>query len=304
MTPLGRTVSATRRGLAVAVLLVVVVLVVTACAASAATGTIRVGASSSTEDRLLAEIYARGLELRGIEVERDFGPGMPESTVADLREGSVDLVPASTGDLLRSLDPGATATSAPEVYAQVRTRLPPTLAVLAPSAAEDKDAVVVTRSFAQQYALRSIVDLAPLCARTVFGGPPDFRTRPDGLPGLQRLYGCTPPYRALAPGAAAAVAALRDGTVQAAELVTTDPSIPTNDLVVLEDPAWNVAAQNVVPVIRRASSTDPKVDDVLDGISAQLDTQVLTDLNRRVTGPDASDPALVARDWLSSAGIG
>lgn len=304
MTSPGRPVTAGRRGLAVAVLLAVLVLL-GACRASAAPDTVRVGSSGSTEDRLLAEIYARGLQLRGVEVERAFGPGVRATSFADLRDGSFDVAPASTGDLLRLLDPRASATASPEVYAQVRERLPPTLTVLAPSAAEDKDAVVVTRAFAQQNALRSIADLAPVCARTTFGGPPEFRTRPDGLPGIQRLYGCTfASYRALDGGGAATVDALRVGAVQAAVLGTTDASIATNDLIVLEDPRGNVAAQNVVPLVRTVTSSDPRVVEVLDRISSQLDTSVLTDLNRRITGPDASDPALVARDWLSAAGIG
>jgi osmoprotectant transport system substrate-binding protein len=99
------------------------------------------------------------------------------------------------------------------------------------------------------------------------------------------------------------VAALRDGTVQAADLFTTDASIPENDFVVLEDPRSNFAAQNVVPLINRAKTSDPRVPDTLNQISARLDTATLTDLNRRLAGPDRPDPAQVARDWLASAGI-
>ena len=96
----------------------------------------------------------------------------------------------------------------------------------------------------------------------------------------------------------------RDGSIQAADLFTTDPSIPNNDFVILDDPKSNFAAQQVVPLINASKLANPAVADVLNKISQKLDTATLTDLNRRLDAPDKPDPAQVARDWLSSAGIG
>ena len=113
------------------------------------------------------------------------------------------------------------------MYAAIGRRLPPPLVLLAPSAAEDKDAVVVTRAFATANNVRSIADLTRLCPTVAFGGPPEFATRPYGVPGLARNYGCTfREFRPLDSGGPLTVAALRAGTVQAADLFTTDPSIP------------------------------------------------------------------------------
>ena len=272
--------------------------------APAAADTIRVGSANFTENRLLGEIYATALQIRGVKVERNFGIGSRETYFPALRDGSIDLIPDYTGNLLQYLDKNATATQPAEVYQQVTQKLPPNLKVLQPSQAQDKDAVVVTRAFAQQNNLRSIADLAPICNRVTFGGPPEFQTRPYGVPGIQRLYGCTfQSYRSLDAGGPLTVAALKDGTVQAADLFTTDSSIPENDFVALEDPKDNFAAQNVVPLIT-ASKADPRVADVLNLVSSKLDTQVLTDLNRRLASPSKPDPAQVARDWLTSAGIG
>jgi osmoprotectant transport system substrate-binding protein len=267
--------------------------------------TIRVGSANFPENRLLAEIYATALSIRGVQVERRFGIGNRETYFPQVRDGAVDLVPDYTGNLLRYLDPNATATAPADVYAQVAQRLPPTLRVLQPSAAQDKDGVVVTRAFAAQNGVRSIADLARLCPTLTFGGPPEFATRPYGIPGLARTYGCTlRAFRALDSGGPLTVAALRQGTVQAADLFSTDPSLAMNDFVVLDDPRSNFAAQQVVPLINATKLAKPAVADVLDLISEKLDTATLTDLNRRVEGPDKPDPAQVARDWLSSAGIG
>ena len=274
-------------------------------AAPSPQGTVRIGSANFTENRLLAEIYATALEIKGVTVERHFGIGSRETYFPALQRGEIDLVPDYTGNLLQFLDPQATATASDQIYQQLTAKLPPQLALLPQSAAEDKDAVVVTRPFATQHHLRSIADLAPLCPTIAFGGPPEFQQRAYGVPGLQRNYNCTfREFRALDAGGPLTVAALRDGTVQAADLFTTDASIPENDFVVLADPRSNFAAQNVVPVINRAKTSDPRVTDTLNKISARLDTATLTDLNRRLAGPDRPDPAQVARDWLASAGVG
>jgi osmoprotectant transport system substrate-binding protein len=274
-------------------------------AAPSAQGTVRIGSANFTENRLLAEIYATALETKGVTVERRFGIGSRETYFPALQRGEIDLVPDYTGNLLQFINPQATATASDQIYQQLTTVLPPQLQLLQQSAAEDKDAVVVTRAFATQNNLRSIADLTPQCPAIAFGGPPEFQQRPYGTAGLTRLYGCTfREFRALDAGGPLTVAALRDGTVQAADLFTTDSSIPENDFVVLDDPRSNFAAQNVVPVINRAKTTDPRVADVLNQISAKLDTAVLTDLNRRLAAPDRPDAATVARDWLASAGIG
>jgi osmoprotectant transport system substrate-binding protein len=273
-------------------------------AAPSAQGTVRIGSANFTENRLIAEIYATALEQKGVTVERRFGIGSRETYYPALQRGEIDLVPDYTGNLLQFLDPQATATASDQVYQQLGTKIAPNLQLLQQSAAEDKDAVVVTRAFATQNQLTSIEDLTRLCPTIAFGGPPEFQQRSYGVPGLQRNYNCTfKEFRALDAGGPLTVAALRDGTVQAADLFTTDASIPENDFVVLADPRSNFAAQNVVPVVNRAKTSDPRVADTLNQISAKLDTTTLTQLNARLAGPDRPDPAQVARDWLNSAGI-
>lgn len=273
--------------------------------APSAADTIRIGSANFTENRLLAEIYATALSIRGVKVERQFGIGSRETYFPGLRDGSIDLVPEYTGNLLQYLDAQATATAPADVYAQVTQKLPPPLRVLQASPAEDKDAVVVTRAFATQNNLTSLADIGRLCPTMAFGGPPEFQTRPYGIPGIQKTYGCTfKEYRSLDAGGPLTVAALRDGSIQAADLFTTDASIPNNDFVVLADPQSNFAAQQVVPLVNGNKLTNPAVADVLNLISQKMDTATLTDLNRRLDAPDKPDPAQVARDWLSAAGIG
>ena len=135
-----------------------------------------------------------------------------------------------------------------------------------------------------------------------FGGPPEFKTRPDGIPGLEKNYGVTfGNYKALDAGGPLTVNALKNGQVQAADLFTTDPSITSNKFVILDDPKSNFAAQNILPLINKAKATDG-VKAVLNAVSAKLDTATVGGLLTKVV-VDKQDPDKVATDWLASAGI-
>lgn len=265
---------------------------------------IRIGSANFTENQLLAEIYAAALEAEGVQVEKELNIGSRETYFPGLQDGSIDLIPEYTGNLLQYIDEDTTATEPQQVYDQVVANLPDGLEVLEMSSAEDKDAVVLTRETADRLQVRSIADLAPRCGELVFGGPPEFAERPYGLPGLERLYGCTfASFRSLDAGGPLTVTALQDGTVQAADLFTTDPAIAQNGFVILEDPKQNFAAQNVVPLINSAKLTDG-IREKLNAVSAALDTATLLELNTTLASPEKPDVAQVARDWVAAEGLG
>lgn len=269
---------------------------------AAASNTIKIGSADFPENRLLAEIYAQTLEAKGVKVERNFGIGAREVYFPGLTDGSIDLVPDYTGVLLQFINKAAPETEAEAVYTALQSQVPAPLTVLNKAAAENKDAVVVTAATAQQYGT-SLAAYGPVCGQLVFGGPPEFQTRPDGLPGLAETYGCTfKEFRALDTGGSLTVKALEDGTVQAADLFTTDPTIEDKGFVVLQDPQSNFAAQNVVPLINKAKAT-PDVIAALNAVSAKLTTEGLIDLNRQLNAPDKPNVDVVAKAWLAANGL-
>lgn len=263
---------------------------------------IRVGSGNFTESTLLAEIYAGALQAKGLKTQR-ISLGSRETYILGLKDGSVDLMPEYTGTLLQYFDKQAEQTESNEVYAALQRVVPAPLIVLNKAEAEDKDAVVVTRATAQRYNARTIADLAPHCGELVFGGPPEFQTRPDGIPGIQRKYNCAfQSYRSLDTGPLT-IAALEAGNVQAADIFTTNSAIAEKDFVVLEDPANNFAAQNVVPLINSTKAAD-QVKQALNAVSAKLTTQTLIELNAKANAPDKPNVSTVAKEWLTTSGLG
>jgi glycine betaine/choline ABC-type transport system substrate-binding protein len=143
---------------------------------------------------------------------------------------------------------------------------------------------------------------ATIASKLIMGGPPEFKTRPDGLPGLQKNYGVTfGKYTVTDTGGPVTVSSLKNGQIDAADLFTTDPAIKSNGFVILEDPKSNFAAQNILPIINKSKATDG-VKKILNGISAKLTTSGLSDLLTKVQ-VDKQDADAVAKQWLSDNGL-
>ncbi|GAA4477479.1 ABC transporter substrate-binding protein [Rhodococcus olei] len=265
-----------------------------------------VGSANFPESETVANVYAEALRANGFAVSTKLGIGSRETYVPALRDGSIDVIPDYTGNLLQFLDKNATATSAPDVNAALTAAVGPDLAITTPAPGEDKDAVVVTRGTADRWQLTGIGDLAPHSPEVTFAAPAEFQERPAGLPGLRENYGLDIAPGNFVPiadgGGPATVRALADGKVTAANIFTTSPAIGANDFVVLADPKNNFPAQNVVPLLRAQKKSD-KLSAVLDAVSAKLTTDQLIALNDAVSGDAKTEPADAAARWVQAQGL-
>lgn len=143
---------------------------------------------------------------------------------------------------------------------------------------------------------------ATVASKLVLGGSPEFKTRTDGIPGLARVYGVAfGSYKTLDAGGPLTINALKNGQIDAGDIFTTDPSIPANGFVVLQDPKNLYAAQNVLPLINKAKAT-AGVSATLKAVSDKLDSSTLAQLDVHVI-TDKQDPDAVAKGWLAAAGL-
>lgn len=265
-------------------------------------GTITVGSANFSENVLLAEMFAQALEAKGQKVEKKLNIGSREVYIPALQDGSIDLLPEYTGNLLLHFKPKATETESDTVYAALDGALPDDLSALDMSEAVDEDALVVRAETAKKYNLKSIEDLKPVAGKLVVGGSSEFRERKAGLKGLEEVYGLKfKEYKTLDVAGPLTVQALKGGDVDVSQLFTTQSAIPDNNFVVLEDPKHIHIAQNIVPLIRESKASD-EVKAVLNEISAKLDTEKVTALVRRIdVGKENADT--VAKDFLTESGL-
>jgi osmoprotectant transport system substrate-binding protein len=306
--------SSTRRT-SLAILAAVLALITAACGSSNPLGggavsgdlkSIIVGSADFPESKIIAEIYAQALEANGFTVGRQFGIGSRETYVPAVRDHSIDLIPEYTGNLLKYFDPESTVTTPEAIELALLRVMPGDLSILTPSPAEDKDTLAVSRETANRWNLKSIADLAAHSPEVKLGAPSEFLNRTEGVPGLKKLYGLdiTPNnFVAISDGGGpATVRALVDGTVTAADIFSTSPAIPENDLVVLEDPKNNFPAANVVPLVSSQKKSD-ELKTVLDAVSAKLTTEALIELNTATSGNAGVDPDEAAREWVQDNGF-
>jgi osmoprotectant transport system substrate-binding protein len=269
---------------------------------AAPTDTIVVGSANFQENVVLADIYAEALKAKGVKVTTKLNIGSRETYIPALKDGSIDLIPEYSGVLLQYFDKKATAVSSDEVYSALQKAPTAPLTVLTQSPAEDKDAIVVTKDTAGKYNLKSIADLAAVANKLTLGAPPEFQTRADGIPGLQKTYGVTfKSFKKLDAGGPLTQNALKNGQIDAGDVFTTDPLIAKNQWVALADPKNLYTAQNVVPLINSKKASDT-VKSALDAVSAKLTTDDLVQLNEKVS-LNKQNPVTVAKAWLSTAGL-
>jgi osmoprotectant transport system substrate-binding protein len=267
---------------------------------------ITVASFNFPESVLLAELYAQALRSAGFQVELSLDLGARELVEPALQRGLVELVPEYAGSALDFVAGEGSASPDERVThrALVLAMASRGLTVLAPSPAQDRNGIVVTRATATRYGLHSISDLGPIAPELAFGGPPECRERQLCLAGLASVYGLR--FKSFVPldeGGGLTVAALQGGQVQVALLFTSDGQIDANGFVLLEDDRHLQPAENVTPVIRTDVLTKfgPQLADVANAVSAALTTEDLQRMNAEIAA--GRSPRAVASAWLSEHGL-
>lgn len=298
----------TRKGLSALAGIAVAALALAGCASSnplgtgssagaSAGGTIVVGSQAYYSNEIIAEIYAQALEKNGLTVTRKFNIGQRDAYIPLLENGTVTLFPEYTGNLLQFFDKNTKARTSADVYAALPAALPSGLAVLDQSTATDGDSYTVTKAFADKYKLKTIADLKNVTVPLTLGGNAELAQRPYGPTGLKSTYGVDVAFSATGD---TTVDDLVAGTVNIANVYTSEPRIQTDKLVVLQDPAGLFLASNVVPVVNSASAG--AVKDIINKVSAKLTPEGLVALNVQST-VDQKSPADIAKKWLADNGL-
>lgn len=264
-------------------------------------GIITVGSADFPESVMLGHMAAGALEARGFDVETQLNIGSREIYFPAMQNGQIDVLMDYAGALLAFLTGGTDSTDTDQIMEDLRDELGEEIAVLDPSPAENRNALVVTAETADEHGLVAVSDLAPISDGLVLGGPPEYRTRRIGLPGLKEVYGIEfAEFRDLDAGGPLTISALEQGDIDVGVLFTTQGVIDEKGWVVLEEDQPLIPAENIIPVVRADALTE-EVETILSGIAAALSTEELVELNRRME-VDREDPDAVAQDWLSDNG--
>lgn len=267
-------------------------------------GSVTIGSADFPENELLADIYGDAMSAKGVKVTKKLNIGERGVYMTALQDGSIGAIPEYSGSILAYLDQTATQKAPTAVYKQLKSvAAAKGLVPLNYAAAQDSDTITVTKATATKDHLKSIADLKPVAGNLTFGGPAQFKTRSDGIPALKTVYGVTfGTFTTLSASGTATVTALKNGTIDAADIFSTDPSIVKYGFVSLTDTKHMFAAQNIVPLFSQKVLTKPMAD-ACNAVSAKLDTATLAKLVAKVV-TDGGQPDAVAKAWLKKEKLG
>ena len=261
------------------------------------------------ESYVVAEMFARLLESRGIAVQRKMGLGSTEILVDALRANAIDVYPEYTGTgllaILHDTLPAATLADPRRVYAHVDSAFQSRWRMrwLPPLGFQNTYAIAVAPATANRYHLRTLSDLARESAHMIGGFTPDFIGRQDGLAGLMGAYGAGIRPRTVKPLLPALkYQALAAGSVDVVDGYSTDGLLARYGLVVLEDDRHFFPPYEAAALLGPRAAERSDVVATLSLLSGRLDETTMRALNRRVE-VDGEDARVVAESALRALGL-
>ena len=266
---------------------------------------VTIGTKNFTEQYILGQLYAQALRAKGYTVTVKGNIGASEVIDRALRSGTVDGYPEYTGTVLSTIahDPKHPQ-SAEEAFARAKKfEAGRGIALLPMAPAVDTDVLATKPAYAAAHNLKSLQDLQRLGSSAILGAPPEFRTRFNGLVGLQQLYGVTNlKFQPLQIGTQ--YQALDSGRVQIAAVFTTDGQLSEGGYTLLADPRNIFGFQNVTFVVRQPvlEREGPAFAQTINAVTAKLSTQALRVMNASVD-LDQQSPEAVARQFLAANGL-
>ena len=265
-----------------------------------------VGSKNFSEQALLGEILAQHIEARTHKpVTRRFYLAGTYICQQALLAGRIDMYVEYTGTALTAVlrDPLQSNSSA--VFARVQSEYKKRfdLDVLPSLGFNNTFAIVVRGEDARRLNLKTISDAAPHAHDWRAGFGFEFMERPDGYPGLSRVYGLTfaEPPRILDLGLL--YRALLEKQVDIVAGNSTDGLLAARDLVQLEDDRHYFPPYDAVPVARpEALTRSPEARAALLDLAGKINDEEMRKMNYAVDG-EHRDAAEVARDFLHAKGL-
>ena len=270
-------------------------------------GSLVLATQDFTEGNIIVAMYSELLGDAGYQVSTK-AVTTRDVYVPELGAGRVDIAPeylAGIADFLTgdgkpvtSNDPTATLEGARPLAEKEG------IALLEPFEATNQNAYFVTKEFADQNQLTTLSDLAALNQPIKLAAAPDCEGRADCEKGLKDVYGIDI-TEVLPTGFSGSPTkdAVSSGEAQLGQTGTTDGTLESAGLVLLEDDKGIQPAQNLIPAVNSDFlSQHADVEDVLNKLASTLTTDDLVDLNAKVD-VERQKPEDVAKTYLEDKGL-
>jgi osmoprotectant transport system substrate-binding protein len=270
---------------------------------------VSIGSKGFAEEQLLATMTKMVLEKHGFSV--NYSLQAKDTAIGNaVLNKQIDMLWQYTGTELT--DPGylnltsGVPTDLDQAFALVKQKDEPRgLCWVAPAPMDDTNGLAIKASDRATYG-----DTLSAFA-TYLGSHPntkicilsEFRTRPDGLPGLKSTYGAAYGNAGFTDIGGTAEKNINAGDCAAGEVFTTDSGIAALNLYVLQDDKKLFPPDNVGLIVRSdVLQKYPAIAALMAPVAAKITSTVITGLNKQVEIDNAKVDD-VARTWLTQNGF-
>ena len=246
---------------------------------------IRIGSKDFTESLIVAEIYALALEDAGYTVERKLN--IAGSVVhSAITGGDIDLYPEYTGTGLLSVLQLEMNSDPDVVYNTVRAEYETRFGItwLDSTAINDRNGIAIRTQVAEQYGIYTMSDLQKYAPKLRVCSQGEFEYREDGLPGLAKVYGEFNFKSIKVYDNGIKYQILENDEADVCPGYSTDAQLVNKDkFTYLEDDKGFWPPYYLAPIVRdEVLEANPGLAEVLNNISARLDTDTIVALNAKV----------------------
>jgi osmoprotectant transport system substrate-binding protein len=284
---------------------VTISLLLTSCAPPRPNAPV-IGTKNFTEQVVLGELLAQEIEAKShLKVERRFYLAGSYICQQALVSGRIDAYVEYTGTALTAIlkqpldrDQRRVLETVRRLYAQRYN-----VTVAPPLGFENTFAMIIRGDDARRYNLRILSQAAQYTPQWKLGVGYEFEQRPDGLPGLSKVYGLKfdGPPRTMDLGLLYRAINARQVDMIAGN--STDGPIQAFGLTVLEDDNHYFPPYQAVPLVRDdALRRWPQIKMALDALAGKVTADDMRSMNEAVDGQHR-DPAAVVREFREKKGL-
>jgi glycine betaine/choline ABC-type transport system substrate-binding protein len=270
--------------------------------------TLTIGSKNFTEQIVLGEIYAQGLEAAGYKVNTKLNLGSEQVALQALKGGEISGYPEYTSTALTSffdVAPEAVPSDAQQAFEESKTDFEKEgLTAFPPTPFASANAVGTLKSTADKLGLKDVSDLEGKSQDLTLYGSPECRQRVDCLVGLEDGYGLK--FKSFTPvDIGLRYTVLDKGQADLSILFTTDAQLAADKdkYVILADDKHIFPAGNVIFVTDQdvANKAGPDYEKTITQVQSGLTINVMQELDARVD-IDRQEPADVAQQYLKESG--
>ena len=260
-----------------------------------------VGSKNFTEQVIMGEMLAQQIERKThLPVDRKLNLGGTIVCHEALTAGQIDTYVEYTGTGLTAILKEPPAKDSNLAYQTVKDAYRSRFGIewTEPLGFNNTFAIIVRKSDAEQFGLRTISDAAPRTSRWVAGFGYEFIEREDGYPGLVKTYNLRFPSEPRVMDLGLTYKAVAGHQVDLIAGNSTDGLIGALGLVVLEDDKHYFPPYDAVPLVRETVITKhPEIREALQALGGKVSEEQMRLMNYAVDG-EHKDLKQVVKEFL------